>query len=662
MKSLSKTFILIVLLLIFAQSIILVTQTYQSINKYEKEYAFSGTGKAAGIVSFCINSMPALNISNCSQNATQDSNYACWLSSSDADNDSLTFSSVFTDFRRDFNSSTNDLFTVSPDGYVNFTPTNNDVGNFTILFMVNDGKSCSNSENSENFSLQVINVNDPPYLKEPIPDQSFREGETLLAFYLNDYFADPDLDVLAYSVIVTNSAFIVTIDGATSRVSISSTSCNTFGYAMFTAQDPYNETASSNLVRLECSAEKKGTTGGGGGGAGGGGGGGTVKVCKSDFVCFDYYRCNSSNVKVQKCVDKKGCTDPIFMKVPCKYEEEIVCNESWECSEWGPCLPNSTQVRTCADLNKCTTNKHMPELIQTCEYIGTCNDGIKNCHDGSCEEGVDCGGTCNACKSIEVPYPFQEEKSILIYIITGIVLLLLTSILLYHYFRKEINAALAKAGWIITKRKKKEILLTNEEKRKLLTGLLELEKKLDEVEIFHSLNKYSELIRYYFIYVYDESLAPEFDLEELKTIINKKKAKIREVLRRIFISLFEKYLAVEKDKALITKRNIILLMEELRNLVLQTSKVEAGDVAKEVKEIEIPAKIGAVEKTIIMITNAYIALQYVELEISKKKYLELLTDYEKLNVKEQESVFEDISRLYSNISYVNSWLEKPKEV
>lgn len=661
MKSLSKTFILIVLLLIFAQSLFLVTQTYQSINKYEKEYLSSGTGKAAGVVSLCINSMPTLDISNCSQNATQDINYACWLSGSDLENDSLTFSTVFTDVRRAFNSSTNDLFTIFSDGYVNFTPPNNDVGNFTILFKVNDGENCSNSENSANLSLQVINVNDPPYLIGPIPDQSFREGETILAFYLNNYFADPDLDVLIYSVILTNSAFTVSIDSSTSRVSISSTSCDTYGYAMFTAQDPYAETASSNLVRLECAAEKKGS-GGGEGGGGGGGGGGTIINCKSEYECFDYYKCNISNVKVQRCVDKKGCDDPVFLKVPCKYEEETVCNESWECSEWGLCLPNGTQVRTCTDLNKCATTKNIPKLVQDCEYVGTCEDGIKNCHDDSCEEGVDCGGPCNTCKSIEVPYPFEEEKSVLIYVITGIVLLLLTSILLYHYFRKEINAALAKAGWIITKRKKKQILLTNEEKRKLLAGLLELEKKIDEVEIFHSLNKYSELIRHYFICVYDEGLAPEFDLEELKSIINKKKAKVREVLRRIFISSFEKYLAVEKDKALITKRNLTLLTEELRNLVLQTSKVEPEDVAKEVKEIEIPVKIGAVEKTIIMITNAYIALQYVELEIAKKKYLELLAEYEKLNVKEQESVFEDISRLYHNISYVNSWLAKPKEV
>ncbi|RKZ11198.1 hypothetical protein DRQ25_00345 [Candidatus Fermentibacteria bacterium] len=31
--------------------------------------------------------------------------------------------------------------------------------------------------------------------------------------------------------------------------------------------------------------------------------------------------------------------------------------------------------------------------------VGTCYDGIKNCHDGACEEGKDCGGVCPPCAS-----------------------------------------------------------------------------------------------------------------------------------------------------------------------------------------------------------------------------------------------------------------------
>lgn len=35
--------------------------------------------------------------------------------------------------------------------------------------------------------------------------------------------------------------------------------------------------------------------------------------------------------------------------------------------------------------------------------VGTCYDGMKNCHDGLCEEGVDCGGPCPPCTVTTVP-------------------------------------------------------------------------------------------------------------------------------------------------------------------------------------------------------------------------------------------------------------------
>lgn len=666
MKSLSKTFILIVLAIIIAQTFVLVTRTYHDVNSYRNRYVFSGTGKAAGEINFCINNQPALDISDCSPNATQDVYYTCWLFGSDTDNNSLFFYNQFLTINRYFNdSSLEPLFETSAEGYINFTPGNDDVGEYTLLFWVSDQLGCSNSQSSQNFSIQVINVNDPPYFTTPIPNQSVSQGETYLSVYLDNYFRDPDLDDLNYSVVLTNSVFTVTVDSITKRVSIRSDTCETIAYAMFIAEDPYGETASSNLVKIECRQEEEEEPAGSGGGTGGGGGGsGEYEPCKSEYECYDYHRCNITNQKLQKCVDTKGCDDPVFLTVPCKYELPVLCNESWNCSDWEPCLPNGTQTRQCYDMNRCNTTEYMPLMLQECEYIGTCDDGIKNCHDGLCEEGIDCGGPCSAaCKSIEVPYPFEEEKSILIYIITGVILLLLSSILLYHYFHKEINSALAKAGWILSRRKKKQLLLSIEDKKRILKGIVDLEKKMDEEQPFAILNAYSELIRFYFMRVkpYQGHLTSEFDLDELKGIIEKKKAKVVKVLRKVFASSFEKYLSVEKNKSLITKQNIILLIEELRNLTLQTSQVEQGDLVKEVKEIVIPAKAGDGEKVIVMLTNTYIALQYEELQIAKKKYLELLTVYEKLSVNEQEGVFEDISRLYSNISYVNSWLEKPKE-
>ena len=42
----------------------------------------------------------------------------------------------------------------------------------------------------------------------------------------------------------------------------------------------------------------------------------------------------------------------------------------------------------------------------------SCFDGIVNCHDGSCEEGVDCGGPCDPCMSCEDGIQNQGEEGV----------------------------------------------------------------------------------------------------------------------------------------------------------------------------------------------------------------------------------------------------------
>ena len=143
--------------------------------------------------------------------------------------------------------------------------------------------------------------------------------------------------------------------------------------------------------------------------------------------------------------------------------------------------------------------------------------------------------------------------------------------------------------------------------------------------------------------------------------MHKNKKRVREILRKIFVSTFSRYLQIEQDKDLITKTNIILLMEELRNLVLQTSKTTPEDAAREIKELKASEGAKGVEKIMVTITNIYIALEFLELRVAKKKYLEILPEYEKLEIGDQEAVFDSISRLYHNISYVNTWLAKSKE-
>lgn len=80
------------------------------------------------------------------------------------------------------------------------------------------------------------------------------------------------------------------------------------------------------------------------------------------------------------------------------------CSEDWNCTEWSECSVFGLQNRTCKDKNNCGTYESRPLEVQECIYAGNCFDGLANCHDGLCEEGIDCGGPCEKkCSMLERP-------------------------------------------------------------------------------------------------------------------------------------------------------------------------------------------------------------------------------------------------------------------
>lgn len=161
-----------------------------------------------------------------------------------------------------------------------------------------------------------------------------------------------------------------------------------------------------------------GAVGGGGGGSGGGGGGGGGGFDLNDLF-INLTQMNAT--------------------------PENKCKENWNCTDWSECFVNETQIRSCSDENHCNTTKNRPPEIQECIYEGTCFDfirngketgidcggpcrpcpghegepncfdGLRNCHDGVCEEGVDCGGVCsNSCekpKRVEQPIRICNKPS-----------------------------------------------------------------------------------------------------------------------------------------------------------------------------------------------------------------------------------------------------------
>ncbi|MCK5022646.1 MAG: hypothetical protein KAS04_00590, partial [Candidatus Aenigmarchaeota archaeon] len=77
------------------------------------------------------------------------------------------------------------------------------------------------------------------------------------------------------------------------------------------------------------------------------------------------------------------------------------CEEDWRCDEWSVCPTYEIQSRECNDINKCGTDFYKPEETRDCVYVAkpSCEDGVQNCHDGSCEIWIDCGGPCSACST-----------------------------------------------------------------------------------------------------------------------------------------------------------------------------------------------------------------------------------------------------------------------
>ncbi len=124
---------------------------------------------------------------------------------------------------------------------------------------------------------------------------------------------------------------------------------------------------------------------------------------------------------------------------------KLYCEEKWGCNEWKQCenlnklikegwasketeflikerceIFNFTgdfcglQTRICTDFNYCKTEFDKPGILRECYYTENpnCADSIKNCHNGSCEVLVDCGGPCLACPTCSDEIQNQGEEKI----------------------------------------------------------------------------------------------------------------------------------------------------------------------------------------------------------------------------------------------------------
>lgn len=620
-KLLLFTVILTVLINLFATFYIIDTAEIISLPTAK---AFSAN------VSICINTPPEIVIP-CNATLDQGTPYTCQLSYSDPNpGQNWTFSAFWPAAQ---------VFSLPENGSISFTPSNDYIGSHSVVFSVDDGSGCLNSQVNETFEFEIVDVNDPPELIEPIPDIELVVNTTANPYSLTEYFRDPDGDEMTFSFTTPDFPFTVSlVDGVGVRVTANACEPEEV-FIKFTATDPFNASAESNFVKLkvQCPDEEPGGTDSGGGGAGGGGaGGGTGGLCRSEWKCMDWFACLPTGYQWQHCFDLKGCEDPKFFKRECDYEgPQPVCEENWLCSEWTNCQPNGTQTRDCEDLNSCTSELFRPHEMQECLYIPTCNDGIQN----GDETGVDCGGSCSACPVIETPSEISPERFnmwLLFALLTS--LLLVSGVLrLYH---EEFMRMLSRLDMMLSKHEEKEILLSREERNLFLEKIAKAERKCQEN------SSYAELAEQGRLLLATIAKLPEaFEKEELETALKNRK------VAHLLINFYETIYSLEGTETAFSEVYAYSLSEEMRLIVAELSEGKPAELERPMKQFMIDETKSYLEEAFIRIVSIFRALQFEQYEFAKLEYDKLLATYEDLPEEDQEVMYDETRHVFETFKY-----------
>jgi hypothetical protein len=118
-------------------------------------------------------------------------------------------------------------------------------------------------------------------------------------------------------------------------------------------------------------------------------------------------------------IDLEIDVDTIINKDVSLTIRRISCIPDWYCGQFANCN-NNLETRNCEDLNKCKNPTFNPDLTRPC--VATCSDGIKNQE----ETGIDCGGTCKACKMPKDYIYYWASIPILLAIVSIIIALLVS--------------------------------------------------------------------------------------------------------------------------------------------------------------------------------------------------------------------------------------------
>ncbi|MEM4397194.1 MAG: hypothetical protein QW757_01055 [Candidatus Woesearchaeota archaeon] len=236
--------------------------------------------------------------------------------------------------------------------------TNN--GLYDIEFIAKDKRQNSTIK----WQINVKDKNRNPILKNNIPDFVLTNYTRGFLFNLNDYFQDPDLDKLNFTLLhVEENGNLI------------------------------NESSKLFDIYIKENADLE-------------------IYPKAEIYLKEFYQIKAqdylgllaySNLFYFKLASSENITQ-LFINSTKKEQ----CKVQIECSEWSLCMPTNIRTRECYDINNCNgENKKITET-EKCDYNATCFDGIKNQN----EENIDCGGPCEPCPTCFDGIKNQNEENI----------------------------------------------------------------------------------------------------------------------------------------------------------------------------------------------------------------------------------------------------------
>jgi hypothetical protein len=626
-------------------------------------------------VNFCLDKLIQLNNINesCSANYSLHTNetFTCNLNYTQLNNDTLNFSSYFD--------TETEIFTIQSNGTINYTSTNETWGTHNAVIVVTEeSDTCNNNSQISSYEYNFIVTlnNTAPEYYTHLPNITMVEYSRKIPYYLNDYFRDIDGHQLTYTFLSqAPNYYNISINQDTGEVTIISYGeCGEFPIG-FMVEDPEDEYAISSpfpKLTITCSDSSGGSTGGSSGGSSGGGSS-RSSTCNEDWTCQGWSDCYSPTIlrpeningyQKRTCYDQEGCDADNYeytLYQDCFYEIEGACYPSWECGEWTPCRDDGTQERICLDENSCNEGEQkrfgIPTLIKLCAYLESCTDGVKNGN----ELGVDCGGSCEPCKTIELAAIIQDSNKILTWVIGSLIFILLAIIILYKIFKKQIKELFSKLAWNIVKKHARQIYLLGNNKKNFISELKSYENKLVKISKDGKIDKKEKdkLDSDFFILfrkLFSEIL--EINYDSSKELFMKKIIALEttEEFRKILLNLTNRFLIFESDgrKGIVTINDIILDYNIIKFIAITVS----DSLKTELKQINLVSlKQDELMEMITLINKSYILLQRNNSKESKEIYLKIIKKYENLNEKDKSKIYDLTTILFNILTYVSSHIE-----